>query len=229
MRVWVLQLASYMTRPAPEWGRAKRAGAIRWSRGANGLRVELSDSCIRASFWAGLASCSPALGVLGTPTPTPASAGGCTFNILGGSNGDDFYTDPTGLDTEFDAGDGYDYAEMRDCHDSPFGQGGGDELHGASGFDFVDGGSGSDQPSNCHAGHCGLLLGGADTDTIHGGNGDDKRDDSQSGGDEDSLYGEADNDLLNANDGDTNDVAHAGTGTDNCNTDSGDARTGCES
>lgn len=159
---------------------------------------------------------------------TPAAAGACISRIANGTTGDDDFTDLTDRATFIDLDGGYDVAEMANCDDDPRGGGGGDELHGAAGFDDVRGQADGDRPSNCHAGNCGKLFGGSESDNVFGGAGPDDIDDSQAGNDTDPVFGDDGNDVINVADGDPDDEANGGAGTDTCFTDSGDFRSSCE-
>lgn len=129
----------------------------------------------------------------------------------------------SGLSSEVYAEDRGDLVEANDCHDTLRGNTGPDQLHGAYGVDVVYGHAGHDRPSNCDGSICGKLYGGAGSDVVRGGDDGDELDDSQAGGDSDSLYGGAGADFLDARDADGSDSLEGGAGSvDTCKKDSGD-------
>jgi Ca2+-binding RTX toxin-like protein len=99
---------------------------------------------------------------------------------------------------------GWDYVDAKDANDVIHSGSGRDASHGAGGRDTV--------------------YGGADGDDLWGGNGDDELVDSESEADwdGDNLYGNADDDYINMEDGDGNDRGYGGPGIDSRDKDPGD-------
>ena len=151
-----------------------------------------------------------------------AHAAGCPVEGWTGTSGPDVrYDDTDGVDedNQWFALDGSDLLRSLACDDSVVrGEGGGDDLGGGSGSDYVEGDGGND-----------TVAGGAGNDSLFGNDDADSLQDNQTGDTDDAHGGPGDDPSIDVQDGDGNDSADGGLGSDHCVTDGGDSRSGCES
>jgi hypothetical protein len=117
-------------------------------------------------------------------------------------------------------GAGNDYADTNNCNDTVSGESDADQIHGGDGWDSLFGNTGAD-----------TIFGGPARDGLSGGYGGDTLNDRGFTGDMDTdfLYGEEDNDTLDACDLDLSDTIEGGPGTsDICDRNQGEGVTTCE-
>jgi hypothetical protein len=154
----------------------------------------------------------------------PAGAQTCQFATWVGTDGADSKTDNEGLrDTWYFRG-GQDYGRSQACDDPAiYGEGGGDDIGGGSGNDFLLGGDQADD-----------VYGGQGDDGLSGDAGSDRlydREGPATGApyDVDVGEGKGGNDTIDLRDGDDYDLAKGGAGTDTCQVDRASERDGtCE-
>lgn len=152
---------------------------------------------------------------------TATAGGGCATD----PRNDPFDISDTWNDTGTDSDDRWtsngaqDTLNSQPCPDRNVDGGGeNDEIHLGSQGDYGAGNAGRDE-----------VFGGAGNDEVHGGNGDDDITDTE-GDDQDLLYGHADNDHIDDQDGGGGfnvDVLDGGPDSDTCVRDSIDVLTSC--
>jgi Ca2+-binding RTX toxin-like protein len=139
----------------------------------------------------------------------------------GTSAADTRYDDTDGVDEDnvWNGHAGNDFLRALACSDGEVrGGADSDDLGGGSGADSLYGDDGAD-----------TLAGGTEGDSLSGGDGADALTDNQTGDADTASGGLGNDDPVDVADGDGNDTADGGSGTDHCLSDTGDSRVSCES
>jgi len=169
---------------------------------------------------------------MATVMHSEAEATHCASETINGNSGENSLYSNTDRASTLNGFGAADYLRGYECGDTMNGGDGPDNMHGAFGYDVMKGEGGHENANQCSIFfvYCGEVLGGGDGDRMEGNDGSDYLDDTSSGGDIDDAVGGLADDTLKVNDGDTQDLATGGAGTDACPADSSSEKgSDCES